>query len=64
VVPETPSTHETSSPLSDAFSSVHNYRIDWNSSSSTFYVDGEFKYQLTENVPTAKDSHFLLNNWS
>jgi hypothetical protein len=64
VVAGEPSTHKTSSPPSDAFSTVHNYRIDWNSSASTFYVDGEFKYQLTENVPTAKDGHWLWNNWS
>ncbi|KAM0693097.1 hypothetical protein Q7P36_007654 [Cladosporium allicinum] len=64
VVAGEPSTHKTSSPPSDAFSTVHNYRIDWNSSASTFYVDGEFKYQLTENVPTATDGHWLWNNWS
>lgn len=64
VVPKTPSTHETSHAPAGAFSGVHNYRIDWNSSSSTFYVDGEFQFQLTENVPTATDGHWLWNNWS
>jgi beta-glucanase (GH16 family) len=64
VVPGTPSTHETSDAPAGAFSGVHNYRIDWNSSASTFYVDGELKYQLTENVPTARDGHWLWNNWS
>ena len=62
--PGTPSTHKTSSAPSGAFSGVHNYRIDWNSSASTFYVDGEFKYQLTENVPTATNGSWLWNNWS
>ena len=64
LVPGTPSTHETSDAPSDAFSTVHNYRIDWNSSASTFYVDGEFKYQFTTNVPTSTDGRWLWNNWS
>ncbi|KAM0713438.1 hypothetical protein Q7P37_010400 [Cladosporium fusiforme] len=58
------STHDMSDAPEDAFSAVHNYRIDWDGGeTSSFYLDGEQKYEFTTNVPT-NDSSFLWNNWS
>ncbi|KAF8916765.1 concanavalin A-like lectin/glucanase [Mucidula mucida] len=47
----------------DPTADFHEYRIDWTSSSTTFYVDGTQVNQLTENVPTAA-THFIFNAWS
>ena len=64
VTPGGDPTHDTSDPPADAFSAVHNYRIDWDGKSSTFHVDGKQQYQFKTNVPTAKDGHWMWNNWS
>ncbi|KAF9046011.1 concanavalin A-like lectin/glucanase, partial [Hymenopellis radicata] len=47
----------------DPTADFHEYRIDWTSSSTTFYVDGTQVNQLTENVPTAA-TNFIFNAWS
>jgi hypothetical protein len=64
VIPKTDSTHETGEEPADAFSAVHNYRIDWNPTASTFYLDDVLQYQFTTNVPTTRDGHWMWNNWS
>jgi beta-glucanase (GH16 family) len=60
----TAATSETGEAPSDAFSTVHNYRIDWDGKSSAFYLDGALQHKFTTNVPTAKDGHWMWNNWS
>lgn len=57
-------THDASDPPVDATSAMHNYRIDWDGTSSTFYVDDKLQYKFNTNVPTAKDGHWMWNNWS
>lgn len=58
------STSDTGDAPSDATSVVHNYRIDWDSTSSSFYLDDELQYQFKTNVPTSKEGHWMWNNWS
>jgi hypothetical protein len=64
VTPGSSSTSETGEEPSDAFSAVHNYRVDWDGKTSTFYLDNKLQYQFKTNVPTAKDGHWMWNNWS
>ena len=59
-----PATEKASAGPSGATHTVHNYRIDWNSSSSTFYIDGELQYKFEKNVPTTKNGYWVWNNWS
>lgn len=64
VVEKGKSTHDTSAAPEDAFTAVHNYRIDWDGGkTSSFFLDGEKKFEFDTNVPT-KSSAFLWNNWS
>ncbi len=64
VKPKGHATEKAGKPPQDATSAVHSYRIDWNSTSSTFYVDGKLQYEFTTNVPTAKNGVWVWNNWS
>lgn len=64
VTPGAGSTSDVGNAPSDAFSAVHNYRVDWDGKSSAFYLDGELQHTFTKNVPTAKDGHWMWNNWS
>ncbi|KAK2056660.1 concanavalin A-like lectin/glucanase [Colletotrichum caudatum] len=50
-------------PPADPTNTEHEYRIDWLSDRVRFYVDGEFKWQTTENVPYTPGS-WVFNNWA
>lgn len=41
----------------------HEYRFDWTKDRVTFYVDGEFLHEMTDNIPTEGGSIFF-NHWS
>jgi beta-glucanase (GH16 family) len=41
----------------------HEYRFDWTKDRVAFYVDGQFLYEMTENIPTEGGGLFL-NHWS
>lgn len=41
----------------------HEYRFDWTKERVSFYVDGVFLYEMTENVPTEGGGIFF-NHWS
>jgi beta-glucanase (GH16 family) len=41
----------------------HEYRFDWTKDRVTFYVDGKFLHEMTENIPTEGGSIFF-NHWS
>ncbi|KAF1837804.1 concanavalin A-like lectin/glucanase [Decorospora gaudefroyi] len=41
----------------------HEYRFDWTAERVSFYVDGTFLYEMTDNVPTEGGGIFL-NHWS
>ncbi|KAF2771232.1 concanavalin A-like lectin/glucanase [Teratosphaeria nubilosa] len=49
---------------SDATTAVHIYRIDWDASSTTFYLDGVEQANLTRNVPQTTTGQWYWNNWS
>jgi beta-glucanase (GH16 family) len=41
----------------------HEYRFDWSPDRVIFYVDGQFVYEMTENIPTSA-GRFFMNHWS
>lgn len=41
----------------------HEYRFDWTKDRVSFYVDGEFLYDMTDNIPTESGGIFF-NHWS
>lgn len=41
----------------------HEYRLDWTSRYTAFYIDGVLQRKLTDNVPTQAGS-WLWNNWA
>jgi beta-glucanase (GH16 family) len=41
----------------------HEYRFDWSPEKVTFYVDGQWIYEMSENIPT-EGGHIFLNHWS
>jgi len=43
--------------------SFHEYRFDWTKERVAFYVDGNFLYEMTENVPQEGGALFF-NHWS
>ncbi|KAF2231572.1 glycoside hydrolase family 16 protein [Viridothelium virens] len=54
----------TTYPAPDtANSEEHEYRVDWTSGTTTFYVDGVVAKTFTSNVPTVPGT-WLWNNWS
>lgn len=53
----------TSNAPNDATSAYHEYRVDWSSSGTSFYIDGVLIQTITENVPTTP-GFWLWNNWS
>jgi beta-glucanase (GH16 family) len=42
---------------------VHEYRFDWSPGSVVFYVDGQWQYEMTDNIPVDPGRMFL-NHWS
>lgn len=52
----------TSSP-SNIDSVEHEYRIDWTSDATSFYLDGVLQQQFTENVPSIPGT-WVWNNWA
>ncbi|GAA6040995.1 hypothetical protein JCM8097_000530 [Rhodosporidiobolus ruineniae] len=64
--PLTKKVEETNTAVSYGFDPTedfHEYTIEWTSTYSKFYVDGELKTTFTTNVPK-KATMFTLNNWS
>ncbi|TFK44189.1 concanavalin A-like lectin/glucanase [Crucibulum laeve] len=57
------STHQTIPFTFNPTQAFHEYRIDWSSSATTFYIDGQQKAKLTSNIPTAA-GHWIWNVWS
>ena len=53
----------TASVPSDATTSEHEYRVDWVSGSTTFYIDGQQVAQATQDVPS-EGGPWIWNNWS
>jgi hypothetical protein len=54
----------TEEPItSDATSAVHEYRLDWTSAGTVFYVDNVLQTTFTTNVPDAA-GYWMWNNWS
>lgn len=47
----------------DATTSLHEYRIDWNSEATLFYLDGELQAILSTNVPS-KAACWMWNCWT
>src|SRR5262245_65874065 len=41
----------------------HEYRFDWSPNRVAFYVDGQFMYEMTQNLPTSGGRMFM-NHWS
>jgi beta-glucanase (GH16 family) len=41
----------------------HEYRFDWTPDRVTFFVDGQFAYQMTDNLPSSP-GRFFMNHWS
>ncbi|KAF8893413.1 concanavalin A-like lectin/glucanase domain-containing protein [Infundibulicybe gibba] len=63
LTPGQPSTHQTIPFTFDPSQGFHEYRIDWFSDSTTFFIDGTQKARLTSNVPTAT-APWVWNSWS
>jgi hypothetical protein len=59
---DTPNYHVHPLPFrpDDAF---HEYRFDWSPDRVTFFVDGQYMYEMTENIPTSA-GRFFMNHWS
>lgn len=54
---------DTTSPApSTATTAQHEYRVDWTSEATTFYVDGVLQDTFTTNVPSDPGS-WVWNNW-
>ena len=56
-------THSSQPPPSDAFTTEHEYRIDWTEGNTQWYIDGELVYSTTSDVPSQPGS-WMWNNWS
>lgn len=41
----------------------HEYRFDWTPDRVAFFVDGQFVYEMNENVPSV-GGHLQMNHWS
>ena len=57
------STTSTNPLPSDATTAFHEYRLDWLSDRTEFYLDGVLQQTLTANVPSEAGT-WLWNNWS
>jgi Glycosyl hydrolases family 16 len=55
-------THSIGPPPLDV-TTLHEYRIDWVSGSTSFYLDGVFQKSFTENVPTQPGA-WIFNHWT
>jgi len=63
VTPGTQNTHQTVPFTFDPTADFHEYRIDWSSDATAFYIDGQQKTRFTTNVPTQAGS-WIWNTWS
>ncbi|KAF8893411.1 concanavalin A-like lectin/glucanase [Infundibulicybe gibba] len=61
--PGQPSTYQTLPFGFTPSQAFHEYRIDWFSDSTEFFIDGNHKTTLTSNVPTS-DGYWIWNSWS
>jgi beta-glucanase (GH16 family) len=41
----------------------HEYRFDWTPEHLTFWIDGQFVWSMTEQIPTSP-GHLVVNHWS
>ncbi|KAK3052670.1 hypothetical protein LTR09_006151 [Extremus antarcticus] len=55
-------THFYGTAPADVTSAYHEYRIDWTSNSTEYYLDGVLQRTMTTNVASVA-SAFVLNNW-
>lgn len=46
----------------DVTSRVHEYRLDWQPGSTSFYIDGVLQRRISKNVPD-QPSAWIINNW-
>ncbi|EKM74934.1 hypothetical protein AGABI1DRAFT_47135 [Agaricus bisporus var. burnettii JB137-S8] len=58
-----PATDATIPFTFDPTADFHEYRIDWSSDATAFYIDGQRKARFTQNVPT-QAGHWIWNVWS
>ncbi|MCJ1446045.1 MAG: hypothetical protein MMC23_006550 [Stictis urceolatum] len=56
-------THTSVAPPSDATEAEHEYRLDWTEGNVKFFIDGEQKWETSEDVPSTPGT-WLWNNWS
>lgn len=56
-------TQATGPAPSDCTTAVHEYRLDWTSDYTAFYLDGKFQMKFTTNVPS-EPGPWVWNNWS
>lgn len=56
-------TQATGPSPSDCTTAVHEYRIDWTSDYTAFYLDGKYQMKFTTNVPS-EPGPWVWNNWS
>ncbi|EXJ82604.1 hypothetical protein A1O3_06417 [Capronia epimyces CBS 606.96] len=59
----TPATRGAGPAPSDCTAQVHEYRIDWTSDYTAFYIDGILQYNYSINVPT-RPGPWVWNNWA
>ncbi|EXJ90712.1 hypothetical protein A1O1_03816 [Capronia coronata CBS 617.96] len=58
-----PTTRGTGPAPSNCTGEVHEYRIDWTSAYTAFYVDGELQQNYSTNVPN-QPGPWVWNNWA
>ncbi|KAF9448217.1 glycoside hydrolase family 16 protein [Macrolepiota fuliginosa MF-IS2] len=63
VTPGTSNTHQTIPFTFDPTADFHEYRIDWSSDATAFYINGQQQTRFTTNVPTQAGS-WIWNTWS
>lgn len=50
-------------PAPATFTEFHEYRIDWSTTQTSFYVDGKLQKRLNQNIPN-KSGPWIWNNWA
>ncbi|KIW14086.1 hypothetical protein PV08_06867 [Exophiala spinifera] len=58
-----PETQATGTSPLDCTTAVHEYRIDWTSDYTAFYLDGKLQKKFTTNVPS-ESGPWVWNNWA
>ncbi|KAJ4527373.1 hypothetical protein HRR83_000125 [Exophiala dermatitidis] len=58
-----PATRATGPAPSDCAAQVHEYRIDWTSQYTAFYIDGNLQQRFPLNVPS-QPGPWVWNNWA